>query len=70
MCTQGSRHVSLGASQIPSGTKMNMSFVNNTLRLRVEAYEFGFVVLNEQVIRSFTRSNRICLIPITIFAHS
>lgn len=46
----GSRHVSVGESTIPSAThNMSLSFVRDKLRLSCPAYEFGFVVLNEQV---------------------
>ena len=34
---------------IPSATSLNLSFVGDTLRLALGAYEYGMVVLNEQV---------------------
>ena len=38
-----------GGSTIPSATSLNLSFVGDTLRLALGAYEYGMVVLNEQV---------------------
>ena len=34
---------------IPSATSLNLSFVGDTLRLALGSYEYGMVVLNEQV---------------------
>lgn len=45
----GSRHVSVGPTTIPSGTRVNLTFVGDRLRLSCPAFEFGFVVLSEQV---------------------
>ena len=38
-----------GGSTIPSATSLNLSFVDDTLRLALGPYEYGMVVLNEQV---------------------